>query len=141
MHCLDKFWVILILFHLTAICVQLLGCRSALVLPGQKPQQEADSASEAPLTSKGWGNNTASRPRLYRRKDQSIENNNLNLPAVHWRGALPIPPKRELYPLRLGLVPDSVHFSQGHVGKETALFYRMVLEIGKPAAELLAGSA
>lgn len=63
------------------------------------------------------------------------------LPAVHWRGALPIPPKRELYSLRLGLVPDSVHFSQGHVGKETSLFYRMVLKIGKPAAELLTGSA
>ena len=31
------------------------------------------------------GNNTASRPRLYRRKDQSIENNSLNLPAVHRR--------------------------------------------------------
>ena len=87
------------------------------------------------------GENMPSRPRLYRRKDQSIENNYLNLPAVHWRGALPIPPKRELYSLRLGLVPDSVHFSQGHVGKETAFFYRMVLKIGKPAAELLTGSA
>ncbi len=65
----------------------------------------------------------------------------LELPAVHWRGALPIPPKRELYPLRFGFVPDCVHFSQGHVGKETAFFYRMVLEIGKPAAELLTGSA
>ncbi len=87
------------------------------------------------------GENMPFRPRLYRRKDQSIESNNLNLPAVHWRGALPTPPKRELYSLRFGLVPDCVHFSQGHVGKETAFFYRMVLKISKPAAELLAGSA
>jgi len=36
MHCLDKFWVILILFHLTAICVQLLGCRSAECRWGRK---------------------------------------------------------------------------------------------------------